>query len=126
MSCDFGIWFPHRRLTDGEAVEVYGRLCEGDTTGVEAHPSVGAFYRELTARHPEIDTIAEEQIDDHDLCPWSCALDRSDAHLVISCVWSKAEMVDRTLRALAHKHGLAVYDPQSGRITYPNETTGGD
>ncbi len=126
MSCDFGIWFPHRRLTNGEAGEVYVRLCEGDTSGLEAHPSVGTFYEELTARHPEIDTIAEEQLDDHDLCPWSCALDRSDAHLVISCVWSKAEMVDRALRALARKHGLAVYDPQSGRITYPNETTGGD
>ena len=29
-------------------------------------------------------------------------------------MWSKAEYVDKMRRTLARKHGLAIYDPQSG------------
>ena len=95
MSCDFGVWFPHERLSDKEAGEVYARLCEGDVDTVQSHPAVEAFYEALTAIHPEIDTIPEERIDDHDYCPWSCALDRSPAHVIMPCVWSQADRVHR-------------------------------
>jgi hypothetical protein len=120
MSFDLGVWFPHKRLSDKEAGELYVRLCESDTSGVQSHQEVDAFYTELTATHPEIDTIPEERIDDVDYCPWSCALDHSSAHVIMPCVWSKAEYVYRFVHDLARKHGLAVYDPQSGRITYPD------
>jgi hypothetical protein len=122
MSCDFGIWFPHTRLTHREANDLYGRLCVGDTSGVQPNPAVDAFYAELTAKHPEIDTIPEERIDDHDYCPWSCRLDRSPGHLIMACVWSKADYVTTLVHELARRHGLAVYDPQSDRITYPDES----
>ena len=35
------------------------------------------------------------------------------------CVWSQAENVERFVHQLARKHGLAVYDPQQGRVSYP-------
>jgi hypothetical protein len=55
MSCDFGVWFPDRRLTDAEAGQRYVRLCESQVEGeVVDHPSVQAFYAELTGLHPEI------------------------------------------------------------------------
>jgi len=73
----------------------------------------------LTAKHPEIDTVPDDRIDDHDYCPWSCALDRSPGHVIMACVWSKAEYVDGFVRAMARKHGLAVFDPQAGTISYP-------
>src|SRR5712664_3076942 len=92
MSCDFGVWFPHRRLSNREAGELYVCLCESDISGVQPHPAVDAFYAELTAKHPEIDTVPEDRIDDHDYCPWSCALDRSPAHVIMTCVWPKADM----------------------------------
>ena len=76
MSCDLGVWFPHNRLTNQQANELYGRLCEGDTSGVQPNPAVDAFYAELTAKHPEIDTVPHDRIDDHDYCPWSCSIDR--------------------------------------------------
>jgi hypothetical protein len=120
MSCDFGVWFPHKRLSSKEAGELYLRLCEDDINGVQPHPAVEAFYNELTAKHPEIDTIPEDRIDDHDYCPWSCALDRSGRHVIMACVWSKADYVTGFVHDLARKHGLAVYDPQSERITYPD------
>ena len=122
MSCDFGVWFPDKRLSDQEAGEVYSRLCNGVTDDVLAHPEVDAFYQELTAMHPEIDDIPEEEIDNHDLCPWSVQLDRSPGHIIMACVWSKAEYVDGLIRSLARKHRLAVYDPQAGRISYPDES----
>jgi hypothetical protein len=36
------------------------------------------------------------------------------------CVWPKAEYVEGLVHELALKHGLAVYDPQSNHITYPD------
>ena len=120
MSCDHGVWFPYEKISDQEALALYARLCDGDLSGVRPHPAVDAFYEELTSMHPEIDTIPDDRIDDHEYCPWSCALDRSEGHVIMPCVWSRAEYVSRLIHELGKKHGLAVYDPQSGRITFPD------
>jgi hypothetical protein len=77
----------------------------------------------LTEKHPEIDTVPEDRLDDHEYCPWSAALDRSPGHVIMPCVWSKADYVTGLVHELARKHGLAVYDPQSDRVTYPDEAT---
>jgi hypothetical protein len=124
MSYDLGVWYPHKRLSDEEAGKLYVGLCEGAAEGPTAHPAVEAFYQELTAKHPEIDTVPDDRIDDHDYCPWSCALDHSPGYVVMPCVWSKADYVDRYVRELARKHGLAVYNPQSGTISYPEASVG--
>jgi hypothetical protein len=89
MSCDFGIWFPHKRLSNTDAGGLYQRLCAGDTSEAQPHPAVDAFYTALTARHPELDTIPEARVGDHDYCPWSCALDRSAGHVILPCVWAR-------------------------------------
>jgi hypothetical protein len=123
MSFDLGVWYPQKRIGNKEASELYARLCDGDTSGVEPHPAIDEFYAELTARHPEIDTIPEEKIDDHDYCPWSCKLDHSPGHVIMSCVWSKATYVHKLVQNLARKHGLAIYDPQSDVVTHPDGST---
>lgn len=104
--------------------EKYVRLCDGDTTGVVPHPAIDTFYAELTTKHPEIDTIPEERIDDHDYCPWSCKLDHSPGHVIMSCVWPKATYVHQLVKELARKHRLALYDPQSEEVIYPDGSTG--
>jgi predicted nucleic acid-binding protein len=124
MSFDLGVWFPDKRITNDEAGKLYLRLCDGDTSGVVPNPAVDEFYAELTAKHPEIDTIPLDKIDDHDHCPWSCKLDRSPAHVIVCCVWPKATDIGRLLENLARKHGLALYDPQSDLVTYPDGSTG--
>lgn len=121
MSCDHAVWFPHKRLTNEEAGRLYAELCQGNVAGVEAHPSLDAFHAELVARHPEIDDVPEEQIDDLDVCPWSIAFDRSPGHIIMCCAWPKADYVNGLLKTLARKHGLALYDPQAERIHYPDE-----
>jgi hypothetical protein len=120
MSYDLAVWYPHQRLSNANAGELYVGLCEVLVEPPAAHPAVDAFYRELTARFPEIDTIPEARVDDHDFCPWTSAIDRSPGHLIMGCVSPKAEQVDRFVTGLAFKHGLAVFNPQSGIISYPD------
>lgn len=120
MSFDLGVWRAHDHQTADEARFLYARLCEGKTDKIEAHSAVDAFYQDLIARHPEIDTVPDELIDDIDYCPWSCAHDHSAGHVILSCVWDKADYVSELVHRLAKKHGLVVYDPQTTSITYPN------
>jgi hypothetical protein len=128
MSYDLAVWYPQKRIENAEATELYLRLCDGDTSGVAPHPSIDAFYAELTAVHPEIDTAAgdraNDRIDDHEYCPWSCKLDYSPAHVIMCCVWSKASDVHKLVQGLARKQGLALYDPQSEEVIYPDGSTG--
>jgi len=42
----------------------------------------------------------------------------------MSCVWSKATYVHQLVQGLALKHGLALYDPQSEEVVYPDRSTG--
>lgn len=120
MSCDFGVWYPNKRLSNKEAGELYVKLCDGNLEGVEPNPAIENFYKELSEKHPEIDDIPEEEIDNTDLCPWSIAHDKSPGHMIMCCVWSKADYVYQLVINLAKKHGLAVFDPQSSRIIYPD------
>jgi hypothetical protein len=124
MSFDLGVWYRQNRLANKEAGELYVRLCDGNTSGVVPHPSVDALYAELIAGHPEIDTIPKEKIGDYDSCPWNCKLDHSRAHVIMCCVWSKATDVGRLVQNLARKHGLAIYDPQSDVVAYPDGSAG--
>ncbi len=124
MSFDLGVWCPNKRINNKEARELYVRLCDSDASGVVPHPSVDAFYAELTAKLPEIDKVPAEKINDHDYSPWSCKLDHSPGHVIMSCVWPKATDVHKLVQDLARKHGLALYDPQSDVITYPDGSSG--
>lgn len=98
---------------------MYEALCDGRTDKVEAHPGVDALHSELISLHPEPGDVSEEQRTDFALCPWSYEFDRSPGHLIVSCVWPKADYVGNLLKKLALKHGLAFYDPQSDKVTYP-------
>jgi hypothetical protein len=126
MSFDLAVWYPHQQLSAERALLVYQGLCEGNLSELKPHPAIDAFYEELAAKHPELDDAPEEQLDDHDLCPWSIAHDRSDRHMIICAVWSKAEYVDNLIHQLARKHDLVVFDPQSVAITYPDGSHGSD
>jgi hypothetical protein len=119
MSCDFGVWYSEKALTKKEAGAIYVSLCEHWPFLEGENPAVAAFYDELTRRWPEIDKIPEEKIDDHDYCPWSCALDHSGMAVVMPCVWPKADAVEVFVKELAQKHKLVLYDPQSERVYLP-------
>ena len=119
MSFDLGVWYPDRPLTPAQAGERYERLCAGEVREVAPSPSIDAFYAALVARHPELDDVPEDRLDDAAYCPWSAALDRSPGHVITCCVWSQAEAVRELVGALAADHGLVLYDPQAGEVTFP-------
>ena len=117
MSFDLVVLSVRSHLTDQQADEIHGQICEGDLRSIVPSKSIENFYRELTAKHPEIDDVAEERLDDLDYCPWSVAIHRSDGHLILSSVWSKSEYVSALIYELASKCNLTVYDPQTGKVT---------
>jgi hypothetical protein len=121
MSYDLAVWFPDRILSDEQALHQYHKLCEGDISELNPHASLGNFYLELYKIHPEIDDVPEDKIGDFDFSPWSAEHDLSDRHMLICCVWSHADYVHDLVLNLAHKHGLAVFDPQLMKIHYPPE-----
>ena len=121
MSYDLAVWYPSQHLLDEEALQKYYELCHENISGLEPHPAIEKFYLELSSIHPEIDDVPEDKIEDFDFSPWSVAHDRSDRHIIMCCVWSRAEYVHEFVLKLASKHGLAVFDPQLTKIHYPND-----
>jgi hypothetical protein len=120
MSCDYAIWNTQTRLNSTEARHLYEALCDGDTSGVSPNIAVDACYVELTSLHPEPHDVAEEDVDNVDLCPWSTTINRSPGHLLLCCSWRKGRYVRNLLRSLSIKHNLTLCDPQDGRIYFPN------
>jgi hypothetical protein len=72
---------------------------------------------ELTARYPEIDMLAEEDLD---ASPWSCALDRSGFHVIVAMLDDKAAEVVPVVLQLAEKYGLVCFDPQAMKVHLPS------
>lgn len=56
--------------------------------------------------------MSEYEIDNLDLCPWSTAFDKSEGHIIMSCVFSRAEYVNVLIQKLAKKYELSFYEPQ--------------
>jgi hypothetical protein len=119
MSFDLAVWYSDVASTSEQAGEIYANLCDGKRMASGGSASVNAFYDELIAKWQEIDSVPKEFIDDLDRCPWSCALDHSPTHVVMSCVWSRAPMVVVFVAELAAKHGLVLFDPQGGTVILP-------
>jgi hypothetical protein len=121
MSYDLAVWYPDRLLSAEQALTQYDELCDENISGLKLHPSIDAFYKELSNIHPEIDDVPEDKLDDVIFSPWSVAHDRSDRHIIMCCVWSRADYVHEFVLNLANKHGLAVFDPQLTKIHYPKD-----
>lgn len=119
MSCDYGVWYSEKPLTNEEATKIYLALCEQWPFLEGENEAVLAFYDELIKRWPEIDTVPESKIDDKEYCPWSCAISHSGMAVVTACVWSMASKVESFVKDLATKYKLVLYDPQSERVLLP-------
>jgi len=124
MSFDLAVWPREAVASTTDAEKLYLQLCNDPGTACASLPAsagLEGFYQELTALHPQIDDISEEGIDNTDLCPWSIAFDRSDRHILMCSVWSKADYVESLVRDLAHKHGLAMFNPQARSLHLPSQ-----
>jgi len=112
MSWYCAVWHCNS-VKNKEDVEIlYRRLCEGDTSLIGPTQRTQEFYEELTAKHPEIDDIGQDEIDNLDLCPWSITFDKSEGHIIMSCILIKAEYINTLVQDLAKKYELSFYEPQ--------------
>ena len=113
MNFDLGIWQAEGPLSAAEASRIYASFCRAETPArvVRNSPAVNAFYADLIAKWPETGN--------KELCPWSGPLHHSASHVLLSCVWSKAENVLLQVAEVASRHGLVVFDPQSEEVYLP-------
>ena len=113
MSWDCAVWHSNSVKNKDDAEILYRKLCEGDTSLIGPTQRIQDFYEELTAKHPEIDDMGEDEIDNLDLCPWSVAFDKSEGHIIMSCVFIKTDYINNLVQELAKKYELSFYEPQN-------------
>ncbi|MFI5605949.1 hypothetical protein [Amycolatopsis sp. NPDC051903] len=113
MSFDLVVW----SAADTQPKARYDGLGDTEPEGIR-DPQVAAFYRGLTAHHPEL-----VDADDPERSPWNAGLSQYADAVVLPIARSHAEAVQRFVLALAGRHGLETYDPQSGAVHHPGVLT---
>jgi len=120
MSFDLGLWYSPRALGDDQADRVYQALAEGSEVPADApiapSPAVAAFLADLGARYPDLDTLADDEVDDS---PWASGFESSDRHVLLNIRWHSSDEVLTAITELAAAHGLVLYDPQGETVHLP-------
>ena len=117
MSFDLYVWHENEPIAAADARAKLERWGEGSERVFVTDLAVGLFYDELMVRFPPLESLSDDDIDR--LGVWSMTPERSDAIVVVSCVWSRADEVGTTVLALAAEHGLVCYEP-GYHIVNPN------
>ena len=116
MSFDLCVFHTDGMVDKARAMEIYHRLCEGDTTGVVPDARVQLVLEELASICPQVDDHSDEELD---ACPWASSFDASPGHVIVAIRWSRAAEVGILVKALAEQHRLACYDPQEDTLQLP-------
>ncbi|MFI6498237.1 hypothetical protein [Nonomuraea typhae] len=115
MSFDLAVWFEDEPITPLRATAKFLDWCESTAEAVEApRAEVAAFLDDLTARYPDLTA------DNYAASPWAEPLTVADGTVLASAVFPRAAEVCRTVLDLAERHGLIVFDPQSGTLHTPS------
>ena len=117
MNFYLGVWSSERELSDKDAAKRYAALAEGQDVPAGFNGAVYAFVVELTSHYPDIDAVAEE---DMDSCPWACSLDVSESHVIMALTQDNYASVFPLVLQLADRHGLVCYDPQNAKVHLPS------
>jgi len=113
MGWNCAVWHSNSVKNKEDAEKLYEKLCKDDTSLIGPTQRIQDFYEELTAKHPEVDDLSEDEINNLDLCPWKNTFDKSEGHIIMSCVFSRAEYINVLIQDLARKYELSFYDPQN-------------
>ena len=124
MSFDLGVWYSSQPLTVAEAEACFSAFPGNENGNGTRSPNGQAamderlvrFVDELTSRYPQIDDVADDEID---ACPWSLTFDFSPTHVKMPVMWTRAEEIATVVMEIAERHGLVCYDPQSRKIHLP-------
>ncbi len=111
-----GVWHSRTAVSDEEAARQYSLLGDKRSAFRTFDSQVYAFYYRLVELYPDIDMVAE---DDLDGSPWASSIELSDGHVILSIRTERAAQVVPRLLALAEQHDLLCFDPQSGKVHLP-------
>jgi len=103
-------------VSEQDFVDRLDRFDAGDEAIFDASTDLAAVYDELLRRHPALEDLPDDKIDDS---VWSMTPSRSERILTLNCVWPEAEGMAEEVHKLARKYGLVLMDPQSGLIVRP-------
>lgn len=115
-----GVWSSDTAISDREAADLYVTMSDGRYPPNEFNAEVYSFYCRLIQCYPEIDLVPENELE---ACPWACALDVSDSHLIMAIQPNKSYSVVPVVLELAEQHGLICFNPQSGKVHLPSRLT---
>ena len=110
-----GVWRSLAAISDEAAARRYRALSDGKERP-EFDAQVYAFYTGMTGLYPEIDMVAESEMDG---CPWACAIDMGGGHVIMAIQPERSERFLPVLLALAAQHDLVCFDPQAGKVHLP-------
>lgn len=117
MNFYLGVWSSENALSERDAAKRFAALTEGQDVPTGFYASVYAFRSELTSHYPDIDMVAEEDLGS---CPWACALEVSEFHVIMVLLPDKYTSILPLVLQLADQHGLVCFDPQQAKLHLPS------
>jgi hypothetical protein len=111
-----GVWKSATAISDDEAAAQYLALSDEQSVESEFDDQVYAFYSRLTRQYPEVEMVAEDELD---ACPWACGLDVAGDHVIMAIQPEMSEKVIPLVRVLAAQYELVCFDPQVGKVHLP-------
>ena len=117
MSRKLAVWHSQKAISEKEAADLYQMLYEQQRIPSLQHVDVYAFYNELTARYPDLDTLADEEIE---ASPWASSFDRSGFHVIMFMLEQRADEVVPVILELAEMYGLVCFDAQTNKVHLPS------
>ena len=114
MSRKLAVWHSQTSISEKEAADVYQQLYEQQRIPSLQHVDVYAFYNELIARYPDVDTLTD------DASPWASSFDRSGFHVMMFMLEERADEVIPLVLELAEMYGLVCFDPQTKKVHLPS------
>ena len=117
MSFDLGVWDAERPPRVAEAEARYEQLCEGSDPAEAPSARVTAFVEECERRWPGGD---DDGFDESPWASWPLTGQRTPTGLVANIVPGAATEMFGEWAEMAERHGLVLYDPQSGVVKIPS------
>jgi len=117
VSFDLGVWDTDRPPRTGEAERRYEQLCEGQDPAGNPSPRVTAFVEECGRRWPG---ETDEDSDESPWASWPLTSPRTTSGFVANIRPGAAAGMFGEWAEMAERHGLVLYDPQSGVVKIPS------
>ncbi|TWT92945.1 hypothetical protein [Neorhodopirellula pilleata] len=119
MSYTIGLLLESPPADDAVAFEQFNALADASPLDAKPHPTFVAVHAELTAIFPCICDLPDDLVDDGVWSDGPLINNFGEREAVIGFMFSAVERVLPVVTEIAHKHGITVFDWQSGTVHRP-------